>query len=135
MANTNVNLVTFRELQAIFFDRWRVAMGARFMPYADRLFPYWDYPGKIPKVQWGKKESERQDELVAAYQPLLRLGPLARMEEFVQKFPITVPSLDRAGQINGRMVIGSYRRFYDFIDASKDLALRHFQVLYGEIDA
>jgi hypothetical protein len=86
-------------------------------------------------VQWRKKESERQDELVAAYRPLLRLGPLARMEEFVQKFPITVPSLNQAGQIDGQIVIGSYRQFYDFIDASKDVALRHFQVLYGEIDA
>lgn len=135
VANTNVNLVTFRELQAIFFDRWRVAMGERFVPYADRLFPYWDYPGKMPKVQWSKKESEQQDELVAAYRPLLRLGPLARMEGFVQRFPINVPSLNPAGQIDGQIVIGSYRQFYDFIDASKDIALRHFRVLYGEIDA
>ena len=37
--NTNIDLLTFAELQAIFVDRWRISMGERLMPYADRLFP------------------------------------------------------------------------------------------------
>ncbi len=133
--NTNVQLVTFGELQAIFFDRWRIAMGEHFMLYADRLFPYWDYPGKMPKIKWGKNHIERQEELVAAYLPLLRLGPLARMRGFVQEFPITLPSLNEAGQVDGQITLHSYREFYDFINANKDIALRYFQIVYGEIEA
>src|SRR5262249_1630354 len=64
--NTNVDLVTFPELQTIFFDRWRIAMGKRFMPYADRLFPYWDYPGKMPKIRWREEHVKRQSQLVEA---------------------------------------------------------------------
>jgi hypothetical protein len=133
--NTNIQLVTFGELQAIFFDRWRVAMGKHFMPYADRLFPYWDYPGKMPKIKWGKTHIERQEELVAAYLPLLRLGPLAEMQGFVQEFPIILPSLNEAGQVDGQIALHSYRELYDFIDANKDIALRYFQIVYGETEA
>jgi hypothetical protein len=133
--NTNVQLVTFDELQAIFFDHWRVAMGEHFMPYADRLFPYWDYPGKMPKIKWGKEHIERQQELVAAYLPILRLGPLARMQGFIQEFPMTLPAINEAGQVDGEIVLGSYRQLYDFIDRNKDIAFRHFQLVYGEIES
>jgi hypothetical protein len=133
--NTNLDLVTFPELQAIFFDRWRVAMGQHFMPYADRLFPYWDYPGKMPKIKWDRRHVERQRELIEAYRPFVRLGPLFQMEGSVWQLPMTLPSLDREGNINGQLVLASYRQLYDFIDANKDVALRHFQVLYGEVDA
>ncbi len=132
--NTNVNLVTFPELQAIFFDRWRVAMALRFMPYADRLFPYWDYPGKMPKIKWGQKHVERQRHLIEAYLPLVQLGPALGMRGFVWQLPITLPSLDETGKVSGKITLSSYRQLYDFIDANKDVALRHFQILYGEID-
>jgi Restriction endonuclease len=133
--NTNIQLVTFDQLQAIFFDRWRIVMGEHFMPYADRLFPYWDYPGKMPQFRWGEAEIKRQQELVAAYSPLLRLGPVARMQGFVQRFPVTVPSLNAAGEADGEIVIQSYRQLYDFFAANKDAAYRYFQLVYGEIEA
>jgi hypothetical protein len=131
---TNVNIVTFAELQEMFFDRWRIAMGERFTPYADRLFPYWDYPGKMPRIKWGEEHVERRHLLIEAYRPLLKLGPLARMERFIVQLPIVLPSLDSGGQINGQVVINSYRQLYDFIDSKKDEALKQFQILYGEMD-
>jgi Restriction endonuclease len=131
--NTNVQLVTFAELQEIFFDRWRVAMGHRFMPYADRLFPYWDYPGRMPKIKWGKEHVERQQEFIEAYRPLVQLGPLSEQGQFRQTFPIILPRLNEHGERDGEFRINSYRQYFDFIDANKDLALYRFQVLYGEV--
>ena len=55
--NTNLDLLTFEELQSLFFDRWRIAMGKKYRPYAHRLFPYWDYPGKMPKIKWRRSTS------------------------------------------------------------------------------
>ena len=133
--NTNVNLVTFSELQAIFFDRWRVAMGKRFMPYADRLSPYWDFPGKMPKIKWHKEDIEKQRELIEAYLPLIHLGPLHEMQKFVWQLPMTLPALDGKGNVNGKITLSSYRQVYGFIDAKKDLAFKQFQVLYGGINA
>ena len=126
--NTNLDLLTFDELQLVFFERWRVAMGKKYRPYADRLFPYWDFPGKMPKIKWGKEHVERQQLLIDAYRPLLRIGPLFEMRGSVWNLPMTLPSLDENGNAD------TYRQVYDFIERSKDLALRYFQVLYGEID-
>jgi hypothetical protein len=127
--NTTVDLVTFPELQAIFFDRWRVAMGKRFMPYADRLFPYWDYPGKMPKIKWHKEHAERQRELIEAYLPFVHLGPIVESSGFIWQLPMALPSLDAKGNVSGKITLSSYREVYDFIDAKKDVALKHFQVL------
>lgn len=133
--NTNLDLLTFDELQSLFFDRWRVAMGTKYRPYADQLFPYWDYPGKMPKFKWEKEHVERQQLLIEAYRPLLRIGPLFEMEGFLWNLPVTLPRLDENGNSDGTITLTTYRQVYDFIDRSKELALQHFQVLYGEIDA
>jgi Restriction endonuclease len=110
--STNVDLVTFPELQALFFDRWRIAMGKR----------------------WGKEHVERQGVLIDAYLPLVRLGPLLEMQGFVWNLPMTLPTLDDQGNINGTITLNSYRQLYDFIDQNKEVALRHFQLLYREAD-
>jgi Restriction endonuclease len=133
--NTNVNLVTFSELQAIFFDRWRTAMGERFMPYADRLSPYWDYPGKMPKIKWHKEHIERQQQLIETYMPLIHLGPGLASTGFVWPLPMTLPALDSKGNVSGEIILNSYRQVYDFIDVNKNTALKSFQILYGEINA
>ncbi|WP_306549611.1 restriction endonuclease [Desulfobulbus sp.] len=133
--NTNLDLVTFTELQSIFFPRWRVAMGKRFMPYADRLFPYWDYPGKRPKIEWNKQHVERQNLLYKAYYPLVHLGPSFENEGSVWELPMTLPALDLNGLRSGNVILCTYRQVYDFIDNNKDIALKHFQVLFGEIEA
>lgn len=133
--NTNVDLLTFDDLQSLFFDRWRVAMGRRYRPEADRLFPYWDYPGKMPKIKWQKEHVQHQQLLIEAYHPLVHIGPLFEQQGFVWNLPITLPRLDAEGKQNGTLTLSTYREVYDFIEKNKDAALRHFQVLYGEIDA
>lgn len=133
--NTNVDLLTFDELQSLFFDRWRVAMGRRYRPEADRLFPYWDYPGKMPKIKWNKQHVEHQQLLIEAYRPLILIGPLFEQHGSVWNLPMTLPRLDGSGKQNGTLTLNTYRQVYDFIAQNKDMALRHFQVLYGEIDA
>jgi hypothetical protein len=133
--NTNLDLLTFEELQSVFLERWRLAMGKRYRPYADRLFPYWDYPGRMPRIKWEKEHIDRQQLLIEAYRPLLRIGPLFEMEGSVWNLPMKLPALDENGTAGGTITLSTYRQVYDFIERSKDLALRHFQILYGEVDA
>jgi Restriction endonuclease len=135
VANTNLDLLTFDELQSLFFDRWRVAMGRKYRADADRLFPYWDYPGKMPKIKWEKEHVDRQQLLIEAYRTLLRIGPLFELEGSVWDLPMTLPRLDENGNAEGTITLSTYREVYDFIERSKDNALMQFQVLYGEIDA
>jgi hypothetical protein len=133
--NTNLDLLTFVELQTLFFDRWRVAMGKKYLPHADRLFPYWDYPGRRPKIKWEREHVDRQQLLIEVYRPLLHIGPLFEMEGSVWNLPMVLPGLDQKGNPDGTITLSTYRQLYDFIDRIKDTALRHFQVLYGETEA
>lgn len=119
----------------MFFERWRISIGKRYLPYVDRLFPFWDYPGKMPSIKWGQEHIDRQQLLIEAYWPLLRIGPLFEMEGSVWNLSMTLPGLDEGGNAEGTITLSTYRQVYDFIERSKDLALKHFQVLYGEIDA
>ena len=132
--NTNIDLVTFGELQRIVGDRWRVNMGERLMPFADRLFAYWDPTGgRMPKFQWTESHRERHRRLMNAYEPLIHIGPVSRHYLFKREFPIILPAVNERGQFAGEVSINTYRQLYDFIDANKDLALYHFQVLHGEV--
>jgi hypothetical protein len=133
VANTNIDLVTFDTLQSLFSDRWRVAMGKRYRADADRLFPYWDYPGKMPRIKWNKEHVERQQLLIEAYLPLIKIGPWFEMRGSVVDLPITLPRLGENGELNGTIVLNTYRQLYDFIEQHKDVALKQFRVLYGEI--
>ena len=133
--NTNLDLLTFDELQSLFFDRWRIAMAKRYLPYADRLFPYWDFPGKMPQIKWNEEHVHHQHILIEAYRPLLLIGPFFEMQGYVWSLPMMLPRLDESGNADGTITLSTYRQVYDFIERSKDLALRQFQVLYGEIDA
>jgi hypothetical protein len=132
--NTNIDLITFSELQKMFVDRWRVSMGERFMPFADGLFPYWDPAGgKMPQFRWTEARRERFEQLMRAYEPLVYLGPDSRFSQFKCHLPIVLPVVNEFGRLGGEMTIGSYRQLYDFMGANKDLALYHFQVLHGEV--
>ena len=80
--NTNIDLVTFKQLQEIFADRWRLSMGERLMPFADRLFPYWDPSGGVmPKFQWTDSHRTRHRQLMDAYEPFIHLGPMSRYHQ------------------------------------------------------
>lgn len=130
--NTNVKLLTFDDLQKMFFNRWLPSMVARYMPYADRLFPYWDYPGRMPKVKWEERDIEYQRLLIEAYSPLLDLGPIDTMMGFNRKFPIELPKINDSFEVEGRVIINTHREYFNFIEANKDKAFSQFQVLYGE---
>lgn len=132
-ANTNIDLITFIDLQKVFFDRWRINMGERYARLGDKLFPYWDYPGRMPTFQWSKSHGERQHALMEAYRPLIQLGFSARLAGFRKEFPVVLPALNKLGHFDGEVTINSYRQLYDFIDANMDDALYHFQVLHGEV--
>ena len=98
-------------------------------------FPTGTTRGKMPKIKWNKSHVERQQVLIEAYRLLIHLGPVFEMEGYVWQLPMTLPSLDSEGNVEGELVLTSDRQVYDFIDANKDIALKHFQVLYGEIAA
>ncbi len=134
-ANTNVELVTFAQLMDMFCDRWRIAMGYRFMPFADALFPYWDPTGgRRPRNPWSAAERERHRQLMEAYLPFIQLGPTSENERFVRRFPIVLPRVRADGVIEGELTISSYREYYDFLEANKELALYQFRLLHGETD-
>lgn len=130
---TNVELVTFDQLQAMFRDRWLVSMGRRYMAVGDALFPYWDYPGKMPKIPWTRDHVERQQALIEAYRPIVGLRPSLEISNWRWNLPMSFPSIDEAGRVTGSLTLKTYREVYDFIEAKKDLALRHFQEVYGEV--
>lgn len=132
--HTNVELVTFDELQAIFFDRWRVAMGKHFRPASDELFPYWDYPGRMPRFKWEPAHVKRNSQLHEAYRPLLHLNVVFEMHGSRFNLPLVVPAVDELGNIQGEVRLETYRQVYDFIEVNLPLAKYHYQVLYGEIE-
>lgn len=132
--NTNIDLVTFAELQAIFADRWRVTMGERLTPYSNVFFPYWDPSGGArPTFQWQKEHVERQQQLINAYRPILFLRPMSEKRRYETNFPIVLPAVNERGEFEGEITINSYRQLYDFIESNLPVALYHLQVLHGEI--
>lgn len=110
-------------------------MVTRYMPYADSLFPYWDYCGRMPKVKWTDVDVERQRLLIQAYLPLVGLGPGDTMMGFKRKFPIVLPIVNDSFEIEGEEIIRTHREYFDFVEANKDKALKQFQILYGERNA
>lgn len=132
--NTNINLVTFDELQDIFVERWRISMEEMQIPFSNLLFKYWDPTGgRMPKFQWTERHRERHSRLMESYEPYIHLGPTSRFALFKRKFPIVLPRINNLGQFEGQTVIETYRQLYDFMHANRDLALYHFQVLHGEV--
>jgi len=132
---TNVDLVTFDELQKLLFDRWRISIAALHMPYADRLFRYWDPTGgKRPPSHWSDVEREKLHLLNDAYAPFLALGPSLRLGGYSldHRLPMTVPVLNDALSIIGELCIQTYRQFYDFIGSQKDTALARYDGLFAE---
>jgi hypothetical protein len=132
--NTNIRLVSLKELENKYYPKWKQAMVKRYMPYADALFPYWDPTGGI-KPYDGKPLSWDTRQLVySAYAPVCQLGPadLFLPSGFGRKYPIEVPILDDTLNIIGQHQIRNDRDYFDFVDANKEKALRHFKILYRE---
>lgn len=129
---TNIKLVSLEELEERFYKKWQTGMTKRYMPFADRLFPYWDFAGgKSPvggPISWNTKML-----LNEAYAPFIHLGP-GDIENFrPRSYPQKVPILDDSFQIIGQTTLLSDRDYFDFIETYKDVALRHYMMLYREI--
>lgn len=131
---TNVELVTFARLQDIFYERWVRAMGEHYRSWGDRLFPYWDYPGKKPSKPWSRNDANKVHVAYDAFHPITAFGPLFEEQGCQWKLPMTLPILDEAGNVSGSLELRTYREVYDFVEANKERALTYFQRLYGEIE-
>ena len=57
-----------------------------------------------------------------AYEPLIWLGPVSRFQGFRHQFPLTLPAVNDRGQIEGQVVISSYRQLFDFIERNEEAA-------------
>ena len=51
---TNVRLVSLKELEKEFYQKWKQAMVKKYTPFADKLFPYWDTSGGKMAPDGGK---------------------------------------------------------------------------------
>ncbi len=131
--NTNIDLVTYEELQDIFFARWRQSMGMRYEPYADAMFPYWDPTGgkPVPAI-WGHEQQMALRLLNSAYHPFCLLGPLMAAQKYEVALPMTLPALNHEASQCGVIKIETYRQFYDFVEKYKEQALRHYKELFKD---
>ena len=130
--NTNIRLVSLKELETEYYEKWKQGMTERYMPFADILFPYWDYPGKMPR-DGGPIDFDKQQLVHSAYRPVCSLGPGDRMlNGFNRDYPITVPIIDNNLNQIGVETISSDRQYFDFVERNKDKALKHFKILYRE---
>ncbi len=129
---TNIKLVTLKELENEYYKKWKQGMIEKYMPYADRLFPYWDYPGKIPN-EGGTINFEINQLIYKAYSPICKIGPQDQMPDgFKRKYPIILPILNNDFQIVGEKEILSDRQYFDFVEENKDRVFEQFKKLYRE---
>lgn len=129
---TNVRLVSLQELEHEYYAKWKQAMVARYMAFADRLFPYWDPAGGKRPPDGGTIDWETQQLLYAAYEPICGLGPEDVLLRFERRYPVILPVLNDDLAAVGQVTISSDREFFDFVEQNKDKALRHFKILYRE---
>lgn len=131
--NTNIRLATLLELESEFYFRWKLCMIKKYLPFANRLFPYWDYSGKMP-VDGRKIDYEKQKLIYYAYQPICCLMTDSEISSHSKsKYPISIPKINNNLDQIGEIEINSDRQYFDFIDKNKDLALLHFMILFREI--
>lgn len=127
---SNVRLVTFEELQRMFFGRWLTAMVYRSKPIFDELFPYWDPSGgRIPKGPWGDAECARPRELLDRYALVLR-------HDFVMQqkhAPTTVMTgRDPFAEDNAVVTVRTYRQYFDLVERGAPQLLAELRRLHGE---
>ncbi|OWW23706.1 hypothetical protein B4Q04_19685 [Zobellia sp. OII3] len=129
---TNIKLVSLKELEYEYYSKWKQAMVEKYMPFADRLFPYWDYPGKMPE-DGGTINFELQQLISAAYTPIRRIGPTDQMRDgFKRNYPMKLPVLDDDFNQVGELEINTDRQYFDFVEENKDRAFEQFKKLYRE---
>lgn len=131
--NTNIKLVSLKELEAEYYVKWKQNQTIHYMPYADILFPYWDYTGGKMPSDGGTIEFEKQQLVYSAYNPICSLGLYDQMfKGFNRHYPMTIPVInDELDQIGATQIL-SDRQYFDFVEQNKEQALRHFKILYRE---
>lgn len=129
---TNIRLVSLEELEAEYYVKWKQSMARKYSPISDRLFPYWDYPGKQPN-DGGTIDWEKQQLVHAAYRPICSIGLSDFTEEgFKRNYPIKVPVINNDLIVIDERIIKNNREYFDFVEENKDKALNHFKILYRE---
>ena len=130
---TNIKLVTLKELEETFYTRWKQEMVTRYLPYADELFPYWDYGGRMPS----NREIFTSEKLIlttAAYRPITSLTPFEDVPNgFRRNYPMTIPVINDEYEKVEEKIINTHREYFDFVEEKKDEAIQRFKILFGEI--
>jgi hypothetical protein len=86
--------VSLQELEHEYYGKWKQAMVARYMAFADRLFPYWDPAGGKRPPDGGTIDWATQQLLHAAYEPICGLGPEDALLRFERQYPVMLPVLN-----------------------------------------
>jgi hypothetical protein len=130
--NTNIRLVTLKELETEYYFKWKQNLTKFYMPHADKLFPYWDFIGKRP-IDGGTINFEQRQLVRSAYSPICDLGPGDQMlDGFFREYPIIIPVInDKLEQIGSRQILTD-RQYFDFVEQNKEQSLKHFKILYRE---
>lgn len=130
--NTNIRLVSLKELENEYYVKWKQNLTKNYMPYADKLFPYWDYPGKMP-LDGGTIDFKKQQLIHSAYKPICSLGPSdQKLDGFIRSYPMTIPIINDELEQIGTIQILTDRQYFDFVEKNKEKALGHFKILYRE---
>lgn len=131
--NTNIRLLTLKELEMKYYSKWIHGMVEKYLPFGDILFPYWDYPGKMPQKNSPLFSWENQQLVYSAYKPICNLGPKdVIFDGFKRNYPFTIPLINDELEIIGNEEISTDRQYFDFVEKNKEKALKHFKILYGE---
>jgi len=130
--NTNVRLVSLKELEAEYYPKWKQAMARKHSPISDKLFPYWDYPGKKP-IDGGTIDWDKQQLVHSAYRPICSIGPSDFSGTgFIREYPMKIPVLSDDLIVIGEHIIENDRDYFDFVEQNKEKSLNHFKILYRE---
>lgn len=112
---TNIDLLTFDELQQVFELRWRKAMLRALKPLSDVLFRFWDPTGGVvPRGAWGQRELAAHRLITEACQPYVNLN-LAPYSGDQVRLPVSVPVIGPDFTKTGNHVIRTYREFFEYI--------------------
>lgn len=129
---TNIKLVLLEELEKEYYSKWQLGMIRKYMPLADKLFPYWDPSGgKMPKD--GKPlDYDTHMRLNDAYTPFISLGPDASRNGLRQRYPLKLPVLDEKFIQVSTLLLKNDRDYFDFIEANKEKVFQQFKKFYRE---
>jgi len=131
--NTNVRLVSLEELESEYYAKWKQAMAEKYMPFADRLFPYWDPAGGKMPPDGGPIDWQMQQLVYDAYRPICGLGPQDFfLDGFRRQYPLEVPVLNDELVVVDKINILNDRDFFNFVEEDKDKASKRFKILYRE---